>query len=259
MGLLDFISRMKSPRFTFIKNNGEERTMRAKDIYEIIIGQSKDSDYNWMAPAIELVKLCRNQDFPREYAVDIEMAILTCFANIEARVNRGGDKYVDKVDNVLAVQYCYNDLGRLAQSTDNEELKKSIIAVRTRYLKEMISSAVNTTIRGDYIYCDAYGKLKEEIMGKYFVEYSVQDGFNIKDMYEEISDETDKIFRQAYKSGMFKQAEDEATFRIVRMFDDIDPLIIPNPKYSSATFKGNHTKNDGQNPQSFSEEDVLIR
>lgn len=259
MGLLDFISRMKSPRFTFKKHNGEERTMRAKDIYEIIIGQSKDSDYNWMAPAIELVKLCRNQDFPREYAVDIEMAILTCFANIEARVNRGGDKYVDKADNVLAVQYCYDELGKLAQSTDNEELKKSIIAVRTRYLKEMISSAVNTTIRGDYIYCDAYGKLKEEIIGKYFVEYSVQEGFNIKDMYEKISDETDKIFRQAYKSGMFKQAEDEATFRLVRMFDDIDPLIIPNPKYSSATFNGNHTKNDGQNPQSSSEEDVLSR
>ncbi|MFQ6752163.1 MAG: hypothetical protein ACLRFL_01175 [Clostridia bacterium] len=107
----------------------------------------------------------------------------------------------------------------------------------------MISSAVNTTVRGNYIYCNTYGKLKEEIIRKYFVRYSIQEGFNIKDMYEEISDETDKIFREAYESGMFKLAEDEATFRILRMFDDIDPLIIPHPKYASATFKGDHIKN----------------
>ena len=257
MGLLDFLRNKKPLFFTFKDHYGKEHSMRATTIYNTIMQDSKESDYNWIAPARELVKLCKNQNFPREYAVDIEMAILTCFSNIEARVNRGGDKYVDKADNVLAVQYCYDELGRLAQSTDNEELKKSIMSVRTRYLKEMISSAVNTTIRGDYIYCDAYGKLKEEVIGKYFVEYYVQEGFNIKDMYEEISDETDKIFRQAYESGMFKQAEDEAMFSLVKMFND-DDIFYPK-KHPSATFKGNHTKNDGQKPQSSNKEDILSK
>ena len=241
MGLLDFIAKKKAPKFTFKGHyRQEQKPMRAVDIYNTIMQQSKESDYNWIAPAIELVKLCKNPDFPREYAVEIEMAILTCFSNIEARVNSGGDKYVTKADDARAVQYCYDELGRLAQSTDNKELKKSITSVRTRYLKEMIRSAVNTTIRGGYIYCDAYGKLKEEVVARNFTKFSLmEEEFNIFDMYEEISDETDEIFKQAYKNGMFKQAEEETTFRIVKMFDDIDDLIIPKKHtyYPSATFK----------------------
>ena len=259
MGLLDKILLKKGAKFTFKKHNGEERTMRAKDIYEIIIGQSKDSDYNWMAPAIELVKLCKNQEFPIEYAVDIEVAILNCFANIEARVNRGGDKYATKENDAIAVQYCYDELGRLAQSTDDEELKNTIRTVRTRYLKEMISSAVNTSTRYVYFHCKAFIDLKEEVISRNFVKYSMmEEDFNILDMYEEIYDETDRIFREAYESGMFKQAEDESTFRLLGMFDDIDPLIIPHPQYARATFKGDHIKNYVQEiAQPSREEDIV--
>lgn len=263
MGLLNYISRMKSPKFTFKDHYGREQTMRATDIYNTIMQKSKKSDYNWIAPAIELVKLCKNPDFPREYAVEIEIAILNCFSSIESRVNRGGDKYVTKAGDARAVQYCYDELGKLIKTTDNEELKKTILSARTRYLKEMVSSAVNTTIRGDYLYCEAYSKLREEVVARNFTKFSLmEEEFNIFDMYEEISDETDEIFKQAYKNGMFKQAEEEATFRIVKMFDDIDDLIIPKKHtyYPSATFKGYHTKNDGQeNPQPSSEEDVLGR
>ena len=256
MKLTDLIGRRQA-RFTFKNHYGENKTMSARKIYHTVMQNSRESDYDWIAPASELVNLCKNPKFPREYAVNIETAILTCFANIESRVNRGGDKYATKAEDAAAVQYCYDELGRLEKSTDNKELKKTLNFVRTRYLKEMISSAVNTTIRGDYIYCDAYGKLKEEVIGKYFVEYSVQEGFNIKDMYEEISDETDKIFRQAYESGMFKQAEDEAMFSLVKMFND-DDIFYPK-KHPSATFKGNHTKNDGQKPQSSNKEDILSK
>ncbi len=119
MGLLDYISKIKSPKFTFKDHNGREQTMRAINIHYAVMKESKESDYDWIAPTMELVKICKNENFPREYAVDIEMAILNCFANIEARVNRGGNKYITKADNTLAVQYCYDELGGLAQSTDN--------------------------------------------------------------------------------------------------------------------------------------------
>ena len=226
MGLLDFFRNRQQLFFTFKNHYGKELTMRAKDIYNIIMVQSKEDDYGWIAPARELVKLCKNQNFPREYAVDIEMAILACFTNIEARVNRGSDKYITKEEDLLAVQYCYDELGRLSKETDDKEFKKTLSSLRTRYLKEMISSAINTTVRGDYIYCEAYRKLKEEIVAKYFVEYSVKEGFSIKDMYKDVSDETNKIFMEAYKSGMFKQSEDESTFSVVRMFDESDVIIF---------------------------------
>ncbi len=128
----------------------------------------------------------------------------------------------------------------------------------------MISSAVNTTVRGDYIYCDAYGKLKEEVIGKYFVEYSVQEGFNIEDMYEEISDETEAIFKQAYESGMFRAEERDAMFNIVKTLkrcdESLDLDIRAEFGKKSATFTGYHTKYvEQENPQPSNEEDMLSK
>lgn len=265
MGMLDFISKKKGSRFTFKDHYGREQTMIATDIYNSVMQKSKESDYNWIAPAIELVKICKDERFPREYAVDIEMAILNCFAGIEARVNRGGDKYITKADDALAVQYCYDELGRLAQSTDDKEFKKTLTSVRTRYLNEMIRSAVNTSTRGLYFPCKSFRDLQEEVFSKNFVKYSMmEENFNILDMYDEISDETDKIFSQAYESGMFRAEEREAMFNIARIFEsacehpDADVRVMFAK--TNATFKGDHKKQGGQEaPQSSSEEDVLSK
>ena len=182
--------------------------------------QSQESDYEWIAPAIELVKICKDKRFPREYAVDIEMAILNCFANIEARVNRGGDKRVTKANDALAVQYCYDELGRLMCLTDDKNFKKTLNSVRTRYLMEMISSAVNTSTRGLYFKCKAFRDLKEDVIAKSFAKYSmVEENFNILDMYEEISDETETIFREANKNGMFSSDERDAMFSIAKTLE----------------------------------------
>jgi len=204
MELLDFIRNRKSQLFTFKNRYGESKTMRAKDIYDAVMKNSRESDYNWIAPAKELVKLCKNKTFPRKFAIGIEVAILNCFANVEARVNRGGDKYITKEDDALAVQFCYDEVVRIEQSTDNEKLKKTLNLARTSYLKEMISSAVNTSTRGHFFHSESFRDLKKEIVGKNFVKYSMQEKVNILDMYEEISNETHSIIMKAYNSGMFR-------------------------------------------------------
>lgn len=262
MGLLEYLSVSKGPFFTFKDHFGKEHTMRAATIHNYIMEQSQESDYEWIAPAIELVKICKDERFPREYAVDIEMAILNCFANIEARVNRGGDKYVTKANDALAVQYCYDELGRLMSSTDDKNVKKTLNSVRTRYLLEMISSAVNTTTRGQYFKCQAFRDLKEEVIAKSFAKYSMlEENFNILDMYEEISDETESIFDEADKNGMFRAEERDAMFNIVKALERSDESKDPDIRAAfgkkGATFKGDHTKYDGQNPQSSNEEDVM--
>ena len=68
-------------KFDFIDRFGKKRSMRATDIYNAVMHDSKESDYNWIASAKELVKLCKNENFPIEYSTEIEMAILICFAN----------------------------------------------------------------------------------------------------------------------------------------------------------------------------------
>lgn len=216
MRLVDLI-RKRRDLFTFKNHYGENKTMCARDIYHTVMQNSRESDYNWIASANELVKLCKDSNFPREYSINIEIVILDCFSNIESRVNRGGDKYIVEEDDVLAIQYCYDDLGRLAQSTDNETLKKEITSVRTRYLKEMISSAVNTATRGLWFYCRPFNDLKEELVLKNFVKYSMmEETFNIQDMYKEIYNETKTIFKEAANGIMFKTEErDEDVLNIV--------------------------------------------
>ena len=220
MGLLEYLSVSKGPFFTFKDHFDKEHTMRAATIHKYIMEQSQESDYEWIAPALELVKICKDERFPRKYAVDIEMAILTCFANIEARVNRGGDKRVTKANDALAVQYCYDELGRLMTSTNDKDLKKALNSVRTKYLLEMISSAVNTTTRGQYFKCKAFRDLKEEVIAKSFAKYSMlEEQFNILDMYEEISDETEIIFSEANKNDMFIVDERDAMFSIAKTLE----------------------------------------
>ena len=220
MGLLEYLTVSKGPFFTFKDHFDKEHTMRAATIHKYIMEQSQESDYEWIAPALELVKICKDERFPRKYAVDIEMAILTCFANIEARVNRGGDKRVTKANDALAVQYCYDELGRLMSSTDDKNFKKTLNSVRKRYLLEMISSAVNTTTRGQYFKCKAFRDLKEEVIAKSFAKYSMlEEQFNILDMYEEISDETEIIFSEANKNGMFRVDERDAMFSIAKTLE----------------------------------------
>ena len=222
MKLGDLIGNRQS-LFTFKDHYGENQTMSAREIYHTVMQNRKESDYDWIVPANELVNLCKNPKFPREYAVDIEMAILICFANIEAGVNRGGDKYATKAEDATAVQYCYDELGRLVKLTDNKEFKKTLNLVRTRYLKEMITSAVNTSTRGFYFSCKAFRELQEEVVAKNFVKYYMkEETFNLLDMYKEIYNETKTVFREAYDSGMFRTEEKNDLFNIVKALNTIE-------------------------------------
>lgn len=276
MRILDFF-RNRTKFFTFKDRYGKSRIMTAKNIYNNVMEQSKKSDYNWIASAKELVKLCDNQKFPREYAVDIEMAILSCFANIEARVNRGGDKHTTKSDDSLAVQYCYDELGRLMKSSDNEEFKNTLNSVRTRYLKEMISSAVNTSTREYFFRCKAFRDLQDKVISRNFIKYSMMEkSFNLLDMYEEIFNETSIIFREANNSKMFRK-EESAMFGIVKALNTMFGIAnaIDQCKESlgadigamssepNVTLKGNQTKNNSEEKTSKGitsvEKDILSK
>lgn len=107
--------------------------LTAKQLYERVLNDSSESDYNWIASASELVRICEKTSFPTEYAIAIKCAILNCFANIEHGGNCGGDRYINDPADQKAVQKCYNSLYRVED--------KEAVSARKRYLAEMITTA----------------------------------------------------------------------------------------------------------------------
>lgn len=59
--------------------NKEEHLMTDKELRDLIVEQSKKSNYNWLAPADELIKVCNNPEFNKDYAKDIKVAIVNCY------------------------------------------------------------------------------------------------------------------------------------------------------------------------------------
>lgn len=62
-------------KYTVVGWHNERYFMTAKQLCERVLTDSK-SDYNWIASAAELVRVCTQPSFPQEYAQAIEIAIL---------------------------------------------------------------------------------------------------------------------------------------------------------------------------------------
>ncbi len=120
-------------RYMVTDDYGGMHLLTSKKLYERVMRDSKRSNYNWIAPARKLVRICKSRSFPIEYAIDIKIAILNRFANIEHLANCGGDRYMYDSADEEAVYYCYNSL----YDINTEEA----ILARKRYLTEMINTA----------------------------------------------------------------------------------------------------------------------
>ena len=71
-----------------------------------VIEASKKSNYNWIASATDLIYICNKKDLPIEYAIDIKVAILNCFATLINSENESRGKETD----IYAVYHAYNSL-----------------------------------------------------------------------------------------------------------------------------------------------------
>ena len=85
---------------------GHKYLMRADELHLRVMNDSEESNFNWIASATELIRICNIPDFPDDYATDIKIAILNCFSNLEgSRV----DAHLEPSDE-KAVQDAYNSL-----------------------------------------------------------------------------------------------------------------------------------------------------
>lgn len=132
--------------------NGNTHSLTAKQLYERVLEDSK-SDYNWIAPATELVRVCNEPYFPEIYSQGIKLIILNCFANLELQQECPSTR--KKTDDE-AVYSCYHSL----PSTD-----ETVIKVKEKYLTAIITGVIKYTkseVRFPIHIGDTYTKLCED-------------------------------------------------------------------------------------------------
>ena len=162
--------------------------------------QDSKYDSSWIAPARELVRICKKASFPAEYALAIKIAILNCFSNIEHKANCGGDRYIYDPADEKAVQYCYNSL----YGIDTEE----VVSARKKYLTEMISTASYVSIFSSlYHPGPTFRKLHEDFVKSNFEKYISQKQIDFKQLVETLRRSFSKIIETAEANGDFEEDE----------------------------------------------------
>lgn len=178
---------------------GETHLLTAKQLYERVLEDSK-KDYNWIAPARELVRICKKIDFPAEYALTIKIAILNCFASIEHRANCGADRYRTHPADQEAVQYCYNSL----YGIDTE----AAVLARRRYLTEMISTASYIRVF-DTLYHPGptFRRLREDWNKANLEEYISKENIDFEQLVNTLRSNFSEIIKAAEANGDFEEDE----------------------------------------------------
>lgn len=179
---------------------GSTHKLTAKELCDRVLEDSSKSDYNWIAPARELVRICTNSDFPVEYALTIKIAILNCFANIEHKVNCGSDRYITDPADQESVQYCYNSLYGIN--------KEDAILARNRFLTEVIHAISYIRIFDPLHHPGpTFIKLCEDWNNSKFEEYISKKNINFKELAESLRVNLADVIKTAELNGDF--AEDE--------------------------------------------------
>ena len=176
---------------------GERHSFTAKQLYERILEDS-ESDYCWIAPAYELVRVCKKKHFPEEYAVMIKSAILNCFVNVEHRANCGGGRYKDRPGTKEAVEECYNSLYGVE--------KEEAISARKRYLSEMVASASYTGL-WDPLYHPGptFKKLRQDWNRAKVEKYFSYKEINFSALVKVLRKEFEEIVKKAEEKGAFDE------------------------------------------------------
>ena len=176
--------------------HGEKYMLSDKQLYRRVMSDSK-SDYNWIAPARELIKVCEKRKFSKEYAIKIKATILNCFANIEhgARINHG-DKYLNDPRDDKAIEKCYNSLYGI-----NDE---KAVSARKYFLTEFIESSSQFPVLSTHYHIgDTYKSIRNDWVKKNVEKYITQEKINFSKLSTVLYDNFLETIITAEEQGMF--------------------------------------------------------
>lgn len=175
--------------------HGETQVLTAKNLYERVVEDSK-SDYNWIASAAELVRVCNEPDFPDMYANNIKIIILNCFANLELQQERC---YNLRRTDKEAVYSCYNSL---------PETDSTVIKAKEKYLTAIIEGI--TRYSGDeerfpIYFGPAYKKTCEDWKKAKLNEYTSEAKIDFNQLREKLNTDFEKTIKEADEKGIFDE------------------------------------------------------
>lgn len=186
---------------------GKKYRLTAKELYERVLDDSK-SNYNWIASATELVRICRETDFPEKYVASIKAIILNCFADLERKKEYGSH---GEPTDPQAVYYCYNSLSGTDKKVKEikEKYLKAVIVAIVKYTKEEVRFPIH---RGDN-----YRKICKEWEKEKFEEWSSKEEIDFCQLKEYLYDDFEKTIKKAEEEGTFVE-EDERKRKWEREF-----------------------------------------
>lgn len=182
---------------------GQEHRLTAQELYDRIKSDTK-SNYGWIAPATEIVKICQFSDFPKEYATEIEVLILNCFAALE--LQKEVPSYGKPTDNE-AVIFCYNDLA----DSENSEAAPA----RLNYLKNVIAGIVKYYDYGLRAHPgDEYRRFCQEWVYKKTAEYALEDSIDFEQLRKSLKIDFETAVKHEEHVGTFEKSDAEYRKRI---------------------------------------------
>ena len=200
--------RLFEKKFTITGWRGNKYSLTAKELYERVMADSK-FNYNWIAPATELVRVCNEKCFPEEYAKGIKIAILNCFANLETRKEEDFTRSLP-TDRV-AVYSCYDSL----DGTDAD-----VVAVKCKYLMAVIDAVTKytqTECRFPLHLGPTYQRICEQWKKSKFHEYVSKEHIFWGQLRQELNDDFEKTIQMAEEEGAFTE-DDEKYFKELEKF-----------------------------------------
>lgn len=197
-------------KYRIVGRKGEVYRLTAKELYERVQKDSL-SDYNWITSATELIRVCNEEDFPREYAQGIKFAILNCFVNLESRQ----DSVSPNSSDAMAVYACYHSLDR-----DNEAVK----ALKAKYLKAIIRNVVtyHSSIFRLYHPGPTYKRLCEEWEKEKLEEYVLREEIYFNELRESLHADFKKRIQKAEEEGAFEEDEKKHSEEMREFWNSLD-------------------------------------
>lgn len=191
---------------------GKEYSLTAKELYERVMEDSK-SNYNWIAPATELVRICKEPGFPKQYANEIKIAILNCFANIEVC-----KEYPSRSESTAqeSVSYCYHTV------SDASDMAKE---AKRKYLKAIIHAITKydrTSCRLFMHHGPALRKVCEDWEKEKFDEYICKKEIDFEEMRETLYVDFDKVIKDAEEKGVFKEDDEKHRESMRKIWSSLD-------------------------------------
>lgn len=192
--------------------HGDTQSLTAKELYERVLKDSK-SDYNWIASATELVRVCNDPCFPEMYSVGIKLIILNCFADLETKKEIPSHR--ESTDNE-AVYSCYHSL----PSTD-----ETVIKVKAKYLNAIITAITMYTqseVRLPIHIGQTYRKMVEEWKKEKFDKYVSVEKIDFDQLREDLYADFDRMVKTAEEEGAFEKDYEEYREEMRKLWASID-------------------------------------